>query len=101
MIQALVLHSTQSKNIVYRIIEKTSNTSAADTSSFSFQVQNLTDHASLPKQPAVEPCTVLLQRFLEADNHAQAEGPIRGDCLATTHLTRELTAIPRLEETER
>ena len=70
MIQALIACIFDSKNMMYRVIEKAPDPGTTDTAHFSLKVKYLSNGPTFPIKPRVKPGAIIFERFLESADHA-------------------------------
>src|SRR2546422_9883988 len=101
MVQRLKRSMVEAEHLVNGIIKKAADAGGAPARRFGFEVEHLADESRLPKQPAVKPRPMPVQRCLQFGNHAQGERTVAGNVLVTTHLCSQLSDIPLVKEKER
>ena len=82
VIEALQFLVFDAEHIMHRVVEVTPDPGAAHPSRFGFEVEHLTQNAGFPKQVAVKPRCLRQAGFIFGQ-HAEAEGAVGGDVLAT------------------
>src|SRR3954470_844782 len=78
VIQRLPRVPGQPEHLVHRIVIEAADARAAGAGGFGLEVQHLTDEATFPEQPAIEPVAVRTQRGFEPREHPETEEPIAG-----------------------
>src|SRR5262249_11391700 len=85
MIEILKFAAGQSQQLMKCIVEIAPDARRPHASGLGFEVQNLAEHPRLPKEPAIPPSTILLDRLTEIGNHAQTERAIGRNLLMTAN----------------
>src|SRR5207247_10509951 len=101
MVQRLKRSMVEAEHLVNRVIKKAADAGGAHARRFGFEVEHLADESRLPKQPAVKPRPMPVQRRLQFGNHAQGERTVAGNVLVTPHPSSPWTDIPLLKEKTR
>ena len=101
VIDTLKLDIPETEQFMHRIIEKASNAGSGNTGCLRLQVEELTDHAALPKEPFIEPGSMGIQGRPESGDHTEAERAVPGDILGAAKGLGDTGQITRLQEIER
>ena len=70
MVQALVTHILDAKDLVDGIVEEAADAGAADAADFRLQIKDLPDRSAFPIKTAIKPRTMLLKRLSKGADHS-------------------------------
>ena len=93
MVKVLIRVVPKAKEVMHRIVEVTADTGTTDTRSFRFQIEHLTDDASLPKETMIESWAVPSQGPHISD-HPNTKAPITGNVLKKRTPAERFAAHP-------
>src|SRR3982751_1219945 len=97
MIERLKPRILKTKHLVHRIVEETADACRSYPGRLGFEIQHLPNEAGLPKQTAVKPGSIVLDRRRKLGNHPHGKRSRARDLLMAAHLGRQLPGIALLE----